>query len=78
MIEEFTMIEQLLLLLIWIVCGFFSYGGTYAHFYTKYPCQHHKIYCWFQAFMGPFGLVATLLCGRHGFKWSGLEKERGE
>lgn len=61
---------------VWLICGFITYGTTFAYFQSKYPLVAEEQYredigdSIFFSLFGPFGLiVSSLLSGFWEYGW---------
>ena len=69
----------ILVILVWIACGVFAYGLTFAYYQGKYPglaaedYMSDRIFALIPAVCGVVGLFASLICtnfGReYGLRW---------
>lgn len=67
---------EIILALIWVVCGVLAYGLTFGDYQREWPelsvknYQSDRQFAFFIAITGPIGLVVSLINNRgHGFKW---------
>ncbi len=64
--------DWIVIVAVWILCGVIAYGRTFAHFQRKYPTlaaeyvDEDQIFALAMAAIGPFGLLISLIMGRHG------------
>ncbi len=66
-------------LLIWMLCGFASWGLTLGDFTYEFPYHGNKGISAFMAAVGPFGLAAALIHDSHHWRVRPLsKKERWE
>lgn len=65
-------------LLLWLLCGFISYGWIFAYFQREFPSlaetayHRHRRYALEELLWGPIGVLATLTdpkWRKHGFKF---------
>lgn len=69
------MLTLILIVLFWVVCGFFAYGKTFAYFQRKYPLiaamdeESDRAFALLMAITGPVGLIVALLKSEHGMGW---------
>lgn len=72
------MIVLVFLILFWIICGFVSYGATFAYFQREWPTlaeiekSNDRDFALFAFFLGPFSLIPGYFLSKrykHGFKW---------
>lgn len=70
-----SVIELIVVIALWAICGFLAYGRTFADFQRTFLLiaqerrSQHKRYALTIALGGPIGLLASLIMGRHGFMW---------
>ena len=66
------MIYVISYLIFHIICGFFAFGRTYAHFQKEFPISakfqraSDIAFAWKCAIAGPIGLLVSLILGKHG------------
>lgn len=62
--------EWIVIIAVWIFCGVVAYGRTFAHFQRQFPnvgsVDEDRTFAMMFAATGPFGMVISLLMGKHG------------
>jgi len=61
--------KKTIIIVLWVVCGFFNYGLTLGYFIHKFPEADHRGAAFAIAILGPCGAPASLLFGGPPYHW---------